>query len=110
MKEYLKNLKVGKKLKLAFGIILIVFIFTVVSAMISVSIVVYNVRNFYSKPYVNIKMQLEIKEDIESIEKNVLLSMLTINTQETENYIERANEHIQDIENNIEVLEKKFYQ
>lgn len=108
MNKYLKNLKVSKKLKFSFTLILIAYIFSVVVGIVSITVINLQLKSFYDKSYQNMKLQSEIRKDIQLVGKNVLWAMTTENLSDTQARIKTANTYADSIAQNIDLLEKNF--
>ena len=72
MKERLKNLKVGEKLKKSYFTILAAFVVTLLVALVGIGSMNAMQKSFYEKAYKNTKLQMEIRKDIQMVGKNVL--------------------------------------
>ncbi len=108
MKNYLKNLKVSKKLGFSYLIILIAYIFSVLIGIISISVINVQLKNFYEKSYYNTKLQLEIRKDIQLVGKNVLWAMSVDTISETQEKMKNATTCSDYVEQNINLLEHSF--
>lgn len=84
MKEKLRHLKVGQKLKKAFSTILVAFIVAVLLALAGIAMINANVKRFYNESYKNMELQLEIRRDIQLIGKNVLWAITATDGTEKE--------------------------
>ncbi len=84
MKEKLRKLKVGQKLKKAFTTILVAFIAAVLLALGGIAMINMNLNRFYNESYKNMQLQLEIRRDIQLIGKNVLWAITATDGSEKE--------------------------
>ena len=70
-REKLKNLKVGDKLRKSYKTIILAIIVMSIVAFVGIVIINLRVKSFYDESYKNMQIQLEIKEGIQNIAKNV---------------------------------------
>lgn len=108
MERYLKKLKVGKKMQFVFGVILITLILTAIVAIVSIVVINHNMKTFYNKAYIDNKRQLEIRKDVELVQKYVLWSMTTTDLDKTQEKIHAAENCAAEVNKNIESLKKNF--
>ena len=108
MEEIFKNLKVGKKFRYAFGIILLLFVVTILVAVIASEIIQHDFKVFYKESYQNSMTQMEIRKDLQVVGKMVLWSMTTEDEAEGEFYLESAEEYAQSVATHVEKL-KHFW-
>ncbi len=108
MEEIFKNLKVGKKFRYAFGIILLLFVVTILVAVIASEIIQHDFKVFYKESYQNSMTQMEIRKDLQVVGKMVLWSMTTEDEAEGEFYLESAEEYAQSVATHVEKLKQGF--
>lgn len=108
MEKYLKNKKIGQKLRLAFGGILLLLIMIIVSAVVSITIIREQLTNFYNRPYVNNTLQMEIRKDIQYIGKQLLWATTTDSKEETQNHLNEASQYSENIPAKINQLKETF--
>ncbi len=106
--EIFKNLKVGKKFRYAFGIILLLFVVTILVAVIASEIIQHDFKVFYKESYQNSMTQMEIRKDLQVVGKMVLWSMTTEDEAEGEFYLESAEEYAQSVATHVEKLKQGF--
>lgn len=108
MKEKLRGLKVGQKLKKAFGTILIAFIGAIIVALSGIVMINMNLNRFYKESYHNMQLQLEIRRDIQLIGKNVLWAISANDGTEKEklNAVVTYSEYVAD---NTQALTESFH-
>lgn len=108
MRNFFKDKKIGKKLQIAFGIIIIIFIVMIVVAVNSITMINNKIEDFYNRPYVNNVLQMEIRKDVQYVGKQLLWSMTTENEVETGNYVDEAITYGEFVAANIQELHKTF--
>lgn len=106
--EKLKNLKVGDKLNKSYKTIILAIIAMSVAALIGVIIISVRVGSFYSDSYKNMKIQLEIKEDIQAIAKAVVWSTTCTEQEDVEAKIDEIESYAKEISDNAEKLQQNF--
>ncbi len=107
MNDKLKNQKIGQKLKAAFSTILKAFIVAAVVALAGVAMINANVKRFYNESYVNEKLQLEIRRDLQLSGKNVLWAITTTDSTQQQR-IDDAIKYAERVEQNVLALEESF--
>lgn len=108
MNQIMKNLKVGKKLFVAFSTIIAAFVITVLVAAAAIIMINGRMTEFYNKPYVNTTLQMTIRKDIQYVGKQMLWATTTDSIEETAKHIEEATAYSQNVTNNVEKLRETF--
>lgn len=107
MEAYLRNKKVGEKLKTAFTMILIAFIVVVVVAMGGLITINSRMSGFYKGAYNNTKLQMEIRKDVQLVGKTVLWAV-TEEGAGVQEKIDEAVEYAKNVADNVALLEENF--
>lgn len=107
MSDKLKNYKVEEKLKKAFTVILRAFIVAAIVAIAGVYMINANVKRFYNESYVNEKLQLEIRRDLQLSGKNVLWAITTTDNMQQQK-ITDANTYAERVKTNVLALLESF--
>ena len=98
----MKNLKVGKKFLLAFGLILAMFLIAVVSAGVGIRRSKASYRRFYEQEYEAItsiyQMQVSLQEGL----KELLLAVVESDTEETKRMVQSVNENLQNVQTQLQ--------
>ena len=108
MKERLKNLKVGEKLKKSYFTILAAFVVTLLVALVGIGSMNAMQKSFYEKAYKNTKLQMEIRKDIQMVGKNVLWAVTMEDEKKAQEKMEVASTYAGYVGNNVEALKKNF--
>ena len=108
MKEKLRHLSVAKKLQYSFGCVLLATSIIFVAAIISLTTVLVQFRNFYTTAYKNDVLQMEIRKDLQYVGKMVLWSLTTDDTTVTNEKLDLAEQYSQSIATNIAALESSY--
>ncbi len=109
MNEKLKHLSIAKKLQRSFSYVLIATSVIFLSAIISLTTVLVQFRNFYTTAYKNDVAQMEIRKDIQIIGKMVLWSLTTDDTAVTNEKLDLAEQYAQSAGANVTFLEQSFH-
>lgn len=107
MREKLRQLKVKKKLERSFTLILIAFIGAAIMSLGGIAMISANIKQFYNESYTNMKLQLEIRKDIQLAGKHVLWA-ITADGQEQVDLINQAVTYTQRVEENVQLLSENF--
>ena len=108
LKEKLKNLKVGEKLKKSYDTIIIAVIIMGVVALIGMVLINLRVKSFKDEAFTNMQIQLEIKKDIQEIAKVVVWSTAVTDKEKINQKITEAEEIMENIVAGSEKLKESF--
>jgi len=108
MKNKFLHLKVGAKLKKAFTMILSAFILAVIVSIVCSFLVILSFKTFYTDAYANSMTQMEIQKDVQMVGKLVVLAINSEDLDESNKYINVANNKLQGITDNNNTLMKNF--
>lgn len=108
LKEKLKNLKVGEKLKKSYNTIIVAVIVMGVAALIGMILINLRVKSFKDEAFTNMQIQLEIKGDIQEIAKDVLWCTATTDKTKVEEKIVEIEAIMKSITKGAEKLAESF--
>lgn len=77
LENYLKQLKVKKKLQFAFGTVLGFLLLLIVFASTGIMIITNDLKDFYNESYTTAQLQLNIRKNVQVIQKDVLWAIST---------------------------------
>lgn len=103
MKEKVRDMKVGTKLFVAFAVIVLLYIVTVISAVVAVKSMSGSFQGFYDSPYQIVNTAKDMRTAIQGIGRNMLAMTVADDTAD-EAYMKEAEEFVQTIESGIPVL------
>lgn len=104
----MKNLKIGKKLVMTFGIIIAIFLITVVMAILSLNSTAGSFEDFYTNGYPVSNRTTEMRRAIQSSIKNIGMSMLEEDLQKTEEYISLADQEMASLTSDFTFMKENF--
>ena len=108
LREKLKNLKVGEKLKKSYNTIIVAVIVMGVTALIGMILINLRVKSFKDEAFTNMQIQLEIKGEIQEIAKNVLWCTATEDKATVAEKIAEAEKIMENIAKSAKKLEAAF--
>lgn len=108
LKEKLRNLKVGEKLKKSYNTIIVAVIVMGVAALIGMILINLRVKSFKEDAFTNMQIQLEIKSEIQEIAKNVLWCTATEDKETVAEKIAEAEKIMENILKSSKKLEASF--
>ena len=108
LKEKLKNLKVGEKLKKSYDTIILAVIIMGVAALLGMVFVNLRVKSFKDEAFTNMQTQLEIKKDIQEIAKTVVWATAIEDKEKILQKIDDIEKIMGRIMDNSEKLEESF--
>lgn len=104
----MKNLKIGKKLLLTFGVIIVLFLITIFMSFYSLESTSDSFTDFYTNGYPVSGKTIEMRRAIQSAIKNIAFSMLETDVKKTEEYIASADENMQELTEGFDFMEKNY--
>ena len=107
LKEKLKNLKIGDKLQKSYKTIILAIIVMSVVAFVGIMVIDLRVKSFHDESFKNMQTQLEIKEGIQNIAKNVAWAV-NCTKEEVPDKITLIEETSKLVEEKASELEKNF--
>lgn len=108
MENYFKNKKIGKKLQVSYGAIILVFLVTIAIAIACLGLVNQKMEDFYTTSYVNSTTQMEIRKDLQYVGRQILWAMTTDDLNETQSHIDIATTFSQNVVDNVAKLKTTF--
>lgn len=90
----MKNLKISRKLYLGFGVILVLFAFSIIYAALSLNFVAKNLNTFYAKPFANVKQVLQADRESEAAAKYMLRACLEQDPETTNQMLQLAEDRL----------------
>ncbi len=108
LREKLKNLKVGEKLKKSYNTIIVAVIVMGVTALIGMILINLRVKSFKDEAFTNMQIQLEIKAEIQEIAKDVLWCTATEDKATVTEKIAETDEIMKRITDGAEKLAESF--
>jgi methyl-accepting chemotaxis protein len=103
-----KNLKIGNRIGLAFGAILVLFLIVSTISMVSLRQNNGKFVDFFNNGH-QIDMQtLEMRRDIQSAAKNVGYATMSLDLQTTGEYIDAAEADLEEFRNKIQFLRENY--
>ena len=108
LREKLKNLKVGEKLKKSYNTIIVAVIVMGVAALIGMILINLRVKSFKDEAFTNMQIQLEIKAEIQEIAKDVLWCTATEDKATVTEKIAETDEIMKRITDGAEKLAESF--
>ncbi|WP_077611197.1 methyl-accepting chemotaxis protein [Clostridium sp. Marseille-P2415] len=104
----MKNLKIGKRIALAFGVILVLFL--IVSSISMVSLRQNNGKfvNFFNNGHQVTIHALDMRRDIQSAAKNVGYATMSLDLKTTGSYIDAAEADLENFQTGIQFLRDNY--
>lgn len=90
MNHKFKNYKISTKLNRVFILIISCFLISLIIAIVGIFLVGNRLQYFYETPYQNRSNALELRVNIQSLQKNMLFALTTDDDNETTNYLKLA--------------------
>lgn len=80
MKKHFENLRVGKKLIVAFACIIVLYVITVSAAVVNIRSLSDRIEKMYTEPFANMEASMEMIADMQSVGRNLSILSTTDNT------------------------------
>ncbi|MCI8658672.1 MAG: HAMP domain-containing protein [Lachnospiraceae bacterium] len=104
----MKNLKVGKKFLVSFGIILTLFLVSVVAAGIGISKSKSSYEKFYQEDYHAMANIYEMRISLQRALKELMLSSVGTDSSETEQRIATVDQHVSNIQEKLQWIYSNY--
>ena len=104
MKEKFRNLKIGKKLLLAFGAIIIMYVLTVVIALFNIRTLAERMDRLYNEPFANVQTSQNAMANLQKVSKNLSLLAGTENLVDKDTFLQDTKETVKEVEAGMEAL------
>lgn len=102
----MKNMRISKRLLIAFGTILAMFAITVILSILTLFSTGNNFDDFYNTSYAITSKTAELRADIQTVAKLIGYSMMEEDEVTTAAYIQSAKDKIQDLRNGTTYLQQ----
>lgn len=104
----MKNLKIGKKLGITFAIIVAIVVVISAVSIAGLMNALNKYQSFYKGPYQITNYAMDMRRSIQAYAKSVGYSMMTSDTQKTEEYLKQGDEYIASLMEGHSFLQKNF--
>lgn len=104
----MKNLKISLKLSLSFGLILLLFLISIVFSIFNLRSIASNLDVFYKRPFANVTLAIQSDMDSEIAAKYMLRACLEEGATETNEMLDKVSEYMQDMQSNLALLKEKY--
>ncbi len=104
----MKNLKIGKKLLVTFGIIIILLLVTIIMSIFGFVSISNNYTNFYNKPYTITNKTMDMRRTIQSAVKNIGYTIMTTDKEKKLEFSEQAKNELESLEEDIKFLRENY--
>ena len=102
----MKNMKIGKKLLVTFGIVGILYIVTVIGIVAGMRIIASNFSAYHNGPMVTSTTSVDLQRGLVELEKNLILLCTTESEVENQQYYNGLQDSITVVEDAISTLSK----
>ncbi len=104
----MKNLKVGAKMIVGFGLVLLFMLINVVVASVALSAVAGELTTFYNEPFQNVQLGNSLNENLQTAAKNMLYAALDPDLEETKNRLTLAQEEVDILDETIDDIAEEY--
>lgn len=104
----MKNLKIGKKLLITFGIIIILLLTTIVMSVFGFISISKNFTYFYNKPFTITNKTMDMRRTIQSAVKNIGYTLMSPDKEKKFEFAEQANKDMDSLEVDIKFIRDNF--
>lgn len=104
IKEYFNNLKVGKKLIIAFLSIIILYVITVGVAIQNIRTLSMRMDSLYNGAFANVEASLEAIANMQTVGRNLCILSVSGNNVDEEQYLNKAKKAAQKVDDSIDFL------
>lgn len=104
--QFLKEMKVGKRLQFSFRSLLAAFVFATVVALIAIIVINTQIKNFYNRSFHNNLYQVTIIEKLESVDKGLLSAIAMSGAGEKDSSLQTVEDELDIISDTLVDLKK----
>lgn len=104
----MKNLRIGKKLLVTFGIIIAMLCITVIIATASLFQVRNNFTIFYEKPFVINNYAMDMRRSLQNMAKSFGYATMSTDLQDTAKYIQAARDELTSLQEGTSFMQEYF--
>ena len=101
----MRDFKIGKKLIITFGITIILFVVTVIFAVMGMRTMSTNFTNFYNGPNINSTEAMNLRRSLQEMEKYLILFCTQTSAEDYQQYSQGMDEALDAVNNAILKLE-----
>lgn len=102
MRNFFNNMKIGRKLIMAFALILVMYIVTVITAVVNIKNMSDRMEKLYHEPFANVEASLQLIGSIYNTQRNMILLVATNQIGDRDAYIEDTKELIEKSDSQME--------
>lgn len=106
--DLIKNKPIRDKMKIVLRTIMVLFILTVLINVCVVQLTAIQNKKFYNNDYKNMVIQLEIRRDVEAIQKNIVSAFASSNEKDANAYLSDAERYSNQLFENLNKIKKTF--
>jgi len=104
----MKNLKISQKLVVGFGLILGMFVVSIILASYSLNSIADDFDQFYKQPFVNVSLAIQSDMDSEVAAKYMLRACLEESAEETNNMLNNVTTQMRQMKDNLATLKANY--
>ena len=104
----MKNLKINTKFIVCFGLILVLFLVSVIATCSGIAISKNGYQNFYEEEFVTVTTVQDVKTKLQEALKEMLLVVETTDGQDYTQRSQIINQNISDIRTSVETLSRDY--
>lgn len=104
----LKNMKIGKRLMAAFGMILLMYVISMITSLVNVDLVSKSLTTFYDESYTIVNTAWSARKSVISVERYLNKAMLSKDPEVVQACIESLKQDIATIEETIPIIESVY--
>jgi len=104
----MKNLKIAQKLAVGFGVILLLFLISIVFASLNLRSIANNLDRFYKQPFANVALAIQADMNSEMAAKNMLQACLEQDTTETAHLLNQAATCLETMKEELTTLKANY--
>ena len=105
----LKNLKVKNKLFFSFGIVIILYIISIIAALIGIRSVFGELENFYQVPYPMVKSALQAQSTTRQTQLNIFRASASADDKAAvQSYLSQIEQNVSDLNAALDALTEYY--
>lgn len=106
--NFMKNLKMSMKLLISFGIVLVMMVIIVVTAIIGMTTISNDLDTFYKSPFQNVQLLENISKNLHASAKNMLQAAVDSDSTVVNERLTMADENIHSLSDSLKTIRATF--
>lgn len=104
MRERFRNYRTGKKMVMAFMLIILLYVITVATALVNIETISTKTESLYKDQFANVQSSLSMIANLRAVERNIVILSATDDIVDEAEYMDKIREMVQSEEQSLKEL------